>query len=163
MRKGAIFVWPWKIVSVSVRICFISQWIKRSRYSLFVFPPKKTLVWRRHWSIGQSCCSMTSKRGIGWFLESSRVWRFFARAFAQPTKSRARLYPFDKPMKSFVVSVLFACFHFKVIRKSLERLIIVLVKTTYEIHSLCMKIWLISIWRLCEIAKYLRHVLFFKV
>ena len=35
-----------------------------------------------------------------------------------------RLYPFDKPIKSpyfrsFVVSVLFACFHFKVIRRSL--------------------------------------------
>ena len=40
------------------------------------------------------------------------------------TKSHAHLYPFDKPIKSlyfrsFVVSVLFAGFHFKVIRKSL--------------------------------------------
>ena len=39
-------------------------------------------------------------------------------------KSHAPLYPFDKPIKSlsfrsFVVSVLFARFHFKVIRKSL--------------------------------------------
>ena len=48
-------------------ICFISQWIKRSRHSLFVFPPKKTLIWRRHCSIGQSCCSMTSKLSIHWF------------------------------------------------------------------------------------------------
>ena len=67
---------------------------------------------------------MTSKRSIGWFLESSRAWRFFTRAFAQPTKSHARLYPFDKPFKSlyfrsFVVSVLFARFHSRVIRKSL--------------------------------------------
>ena len=51
---------------------------------------------------------------------------FFTRAFAQSTKGHARLYPFDKPMKllyfrSFVnvLSVLFALFHFKVIRKSL--------------------------------------------
>ena len=41
-----------------------------------------------------------------------------------PTKSHALLYPFDKPIKSlyfrsFVVSVLFARFHFKVTRKSL--------------------------------------------
>ena len=30
----------------------------------------------RHRSIGQSCCSMISKRSINWFLESSRAWRF---------------------------------------------------------------------------------------
>ena len=93
--------------------------MKRSKHGLFVFPPKKTLIWRRHCSIGQSCCSMTSKRSIDWFLESSRAWSVFTRA-----KSYARLYPFDKPIKSlylrsFVVSVLFARFHFKVIRKSL--------------------------------------------
>ena len=62
-------------------IFFISQWIKRSKHGLFVFPPKKTLIWRRHCSIGQSCCSVTSKRSIGWFLESYRAWSFFTRAF----------------------------------------------------------------------------------
>ena len=51
------------------------------------------------------------------------VRSFFTRAFAQPIKSHERLYPFDKPVislyfRSFVVSVLFARFHFKVIRKS---------------------------------------------
>ena len=56
--------------------------------------------WRRHCSIGQSCCSMTSKLSIDWFLESSRAWSFFTRAFAEPTKRHARLYPFDKPIKS---------------------------------------------------------------
>ena len=106
-------------------ICFISQWMKRSKNGLFVFPPTKTLVWRGHCSIGQSCYSMTSKRSIGWFLESSWAWSFFPRAFASPTKNHARFYPFDKPIKSlyfrsFVVSVLFARFHFKVIRKSLQ-------------------------------------------
>ena len=34
------------------------------------FPAKKTLIWRRHCSISQSCCSITSKQSIGWFLES---------------------------------------------------------------------------------------------
>ena len=48
---------------------------------------------------------------------------FFTRMFASPTKSHARLYPFDEPIKSlyfrsFVASVLFARFQFKVIRKS---------------------------------------------
>ena len=42
----------------------------------------------------------------------------------QPKATRVSIYPFDKPMKwlyfrSFAVSVLFACFHLKVIRKSL--------------------------------------------
>ena len=36
-----------------------AQWMKRSKHDLFVFPPKKI----------KSCCSMTSKRSIGWFLE----------------------------------------------------------------------------------------------
>ena len=88
---------------------------KRSKHGLFVFPPKKTLIWRRHCSIGQSGCSMTSKRSFDWL-----AWIFFFFF----TKSHARLYPFDKPIKSFyfcsfVVSVLFVLFHFKVIRKSL--------------------------------------------
>ena len=29
-------------------ICFISQWMKKSKHGFFVFPPKKTLIWRRH-------------------------------------------------------------------------------------------------------------------
>ena len=63
-------------------ICFISQWIKRSKHDPFFFLPKKHLIWRRHCSIGQSCCSMKSKRSIGWFLESSPAWTFFIQAFA---------------------------------------------------------------------------------
>ena len=51
---------------------------------------KKTLIWRRHCSIGHSCCSMTSKRSFDWFLESSRALSFFSRAFAKPTNSQAR-------------------------------------------------------------------------
>ena len=67
-------------------ICFISQWMKRSKHGLFVFPPKKILIWKRHCSIGQSCCSMTSKGSIYWLLESSRAWTFFTRAFANQPK-----------------------------------------------------------------------------
>ena len=53
-------------------ICFISQWLKRTKHVLFVFPPKKTLIWRKHCSLDQSCCSMTSKQ----FLESSLGMKF---------------------------------------------------------------------------------------
>ena len=52
--------------------------MKKSKHGLFVFPPKKTLIWRRHPSIGQWCCSMTSKRSIDWFLESSRALEVFS-------------------------------------------------------------------------------------
>ena len=46
--------------------------MERTKHGLYVFPPKKTLIWRRHCSIGQSCCSMTSKQ----FLESSSGMKF---------------------------------------------------------------------------------------
>ena len=68
------------MVSVIVRYLFyqlMDEKIKTSKHGLFVFSPKKTLIWRRHCSITQSCCSMTSKRSIDWFLESSREWSFF--------------------------------------------------------------------------------------
>ena len=51
--------------------------MKRSKHGLFAFPPKKTLIWRGHCSIGQWCCSMTSKWSIDWFLESSSGVKFF--------------------------------------------------------------------------------------
>ena len=44
-----------------------------SSVSVRGFPPKKTLIWRKHCLISQSCCSMTSKRSIDWFLESSEA------------------------------------------------------------------------------------------
>ena len=66
----------------------IKTWLLR-------FPAKETLIWRRHSSIGQSCCSMTSKRSIGCFLESSREWRFFTRVFRfPPSQATARLASF---------------------------------------------------------------------
>ena len=65
----ATFVWPWKMVSVSVRYLFYQPMDEKIKTWLFVFSPKKTLTWRRHGSIGQSCCRMTSKRSIDWFLE----------------------------------------------------------------------------------------------
>ena len=46
--------------------------MERTKHGLFVFPPKKILIWRRHCSIDQSCCGMTSKQ----FLESSSGMKF---------------------------------------------------------------------------------------
>ena len=61
----AIFVWPWKMVSVSVHYyCFISQngWKDQNTDSLFSH--KKTLIWRRLCLSGQSWCSMTWKQKV---------------------------------------------------------------------------------------------------
>ena len=116
----AIFEWPWKMVSVSVRYCFISQWMKRSKHRLFVFPPKKTLIMEKalfDWPIVLQYDVKAKYR-----LISRKFFGHEVFSAKRLTKTHARLYPFDKRIKSlyfrsFVVSVLFARFHFKVIRK----------------------------------------------
>ena len=52
--------------------------MKRTKHGLFVFPPKKTITWRRYCSIGQTCCSMTLKRSIGWHRQSSSGHEVFS-------------------------------------------------------------------------------------
>ena len=89
----------------------LEQYFHMTLNGLFVFPPKKTLIWRRHCSIGQSCCSSMSKQSIDLFLESSSGMKFFQptlcltnqkpRAFVSSTSQSNRSFP-------FVVSVLFA-------------------------------------------------------
>ena len=74
----------------SLFVSSANRWKIKISYGLFFFAPKETLIWRRHCSIGQSCCSMTSKRSIFWFLDSSREWSFFTRAFTLPAKSHLR-------------------------------------------------------------------------
>ena len=65
---------------------------KRSKHGLFVFSPKKTLIWRRNCSIGQSCCSMTSKRSIDFF--SVRFTNQKPRAFVSVRQNQIALFPF---------------------------------------------------------------------
>ena len=88
--------------------------MKRSKYGLLVFPPKKTLIWRRYCSISQSCCSMTWKRSVDWFLESSSGMNFFSseRLLNQPKATRVCIRSTMKSLyfRWFVFSVLFACF-----------------------------------------------------
>ena len=66
-----ILVWPWKMVSVSVCYMFYQPIDDKIKTCPPRFPAKENC------SIGQSCCSMTSKRRIGWFLESSSGMKFF--------------------------------------------------------------------------------------
>ena len=110
----AIFVWP--------SVCFISQWMKRSNHGLFVFRPKKTLIGRRHCSIDQSCCSMTSKRSIDWFLESSRARSFFSpeRSLNQPKATRVCIRSINQSNRSISVRLLFYSCVFMPISTSYE-------------------------------------------
>ena len=111
--------------SVSIRYYLYQPMDEKIKTWPLRFSAKKTLVWRRHCSIGQSCCSMTSKRSIYAFLRVLEHGIFSPERRLTNQKPRAfNIYPFDKTIKSFyfcsfVVSVLFARFHFKVIRKLL--------------------------------------------
>ena len=95
------------MVSVNVRhfICFISQWMKRPKHSLFVFPPKKTLIWRRYCSIGQSCCS------IGSFLESSSGMKFFHPS-VRLTNQKPRAFVSVRYTNQIALFTLVCCFCF---------------------------------------------------
>ena len=78
---------------------------KRSKHGLFVFPPKKTLIWRRHCSIGQSCCSMTSKRSFDWL-----AWSFFflpEHTLYQPKATRVCIRSINQSNRSISVRSLF--------------------------------------------------------
>ena len=101
-------------------ICFVSQQMKISRHGLFkeILNMEKALF---DWPIVLQYDFKAKYRLIP--RKSSSI-KFFDPSVRLTNQSHARLYPFDKPIKSlyfrsFVVSVLFARFHFKVIRKSL--------------------------------------------
>ena len=86
------------------------------------FPaPQKTLIWRRHWSIGQSCRSMTSKRSTDWFLGRSWAWSFFIRAFAyQPKAMRVCIRSTNQSNRSIFVRLLFLSYSRVFISRSYE-------------------------------------------
>ena len=86
-------------------ICFISQWMKRSKYDLFVFPPKKTLIWRRHCSIGQSYYSMTSKRLISRKFSGMKFFHLSVRLTSQ--KPRGCIRSINQSNHSISVCLLF--------------------------------------------------------
>ena len=72
----AIFLWPWKTVSVSVRYLFYQPVDGKIKAWTLRFLAKEKPNMRKHCSIGQSFCSMTSKRSIGWFLENSQAYNY---------------------------------------------------------------------------------------
>ena len=81
---------------------------------------RKPLIWRRHCSISWLIVLQYDVKAISRMFSGMK---FLHRSVRLTTQTHARLHPFDKAFKSlhfrlFIVSVLFASFHFKVIRKS---------------------------------------------
>ena len=116
-------MWPRQNQIASFRYLFYQPMDpERSKHGLFVFPPKKTLRWRRHCSISQSCSSMTSKRSIAWFLESSRAWSFFSpeRSINQPKATRVCIRSINQLNSSISVRLLFLLCSRVFISKSYE-------------------------------------------
>ena len=79
------------------------------RDQLFVFPPKKTPMWKWHCSIAQLSCCMMSKQSIDWFLESSRAWRFFSpeRSLNQPKATCVCIRSINQSNHSISICLLF--------------------------------------------------------
>ena len=115
-----IFLWPRKTVSVSVRYLFY----QRSKHGLFVFPnaygegkirlANRISVWRQR---EVSIDFRKVLRGMKFFHPSIRLTNQKPRAFVSFRRSnQIGLSPFVCCFFFF-----FACFHFKVIRKSLSK------------------------------------------
>ena len=84
---------------------------RKIKHRLLVFLPKKISVWRRHCSIGQSCCGMTSKRSINWFLESSSGMKFFQPSVCL-TNQNPRLFVSVRQTNQIALFSLVCCFCF---------------------------------------------------
>ena len=101
--------------------------MKRSQHGLFVFPAKETPNMEKalfNWPIVLQYDVRAKDPLIS--RKFSGMKFFYASVRLTNEKPGAFVCPFDKPIKSlyfrsFVVSVLFARFHFKVIRKSLYK------------------------------------------
>ena len=110
------------MVAVSVRYLFyqpMDEKIKTCMDSSFS-RQRNPLIWRRHCSISWPIVLQYDVKAISRMFSGMK---FLHRSVRLTTQSHGRLHPFDKAFKSlhfrlFIVSVLFASFHFKVIRKS---------------------------------------------
>ena len=123
----AIFVWPWKMVSASVRYLFYQPMDEKIKTWPLRFLSKENRNMEKalfDWPIVLQYDVKAKYRLISRKFSGMKFFHPSVRL----TNQKPRVYPFDQPVKwvysrSFVVSALFARFHFKVIRKSLYRCI----------------------------------------
>ena len=90
-------------------ISFISQWMKRSKHGFLVFPPKKTLICKRHCSISQSCCSITVKAKYRLISRKFFGHEVFIpeRSLNQPKATRVCIRSTNQSNRSISVRLLF--------------------------------------------------------
>ena len=109
------------MLALSVRYLFYQPMDEKDQNMDSSFSRQRNpLIWRRHCSISWPIVLQYDVKAI------SRIFsgmKFFRRSVRLTNQSHASLHSFDKPIKSlpfrlFIVSVLFASFRFKVIRKS---------------------------------------------
>ena len=124
LQVRAIFIWPWKMVSVSVCYFFYQPIDEKIKTWPLCFPAKENPGMVKalfDWPIVLQYDVKVKDRLIS--RKFSGMTSFNPNVRSTNQKPRV-LYPFNKLIKLlyfhlFVVSVLFACFHFKVIQKSL--------------------------------------------
>ena len=117
---------------MTLKNAFADQCLARLRQSYFLFPTRKLLIWAVNSSIAQShyCVSNDVKvkcRSLSRKFHGEMM--LFASAFVKPMKIRARLFLFDKPIKSFAFLFTF-CFYVYFSRSYDRRSI------SYLLHSL---------------------------
>ena len=92
-------------------ICFISQWMTRSKHGLFVFPPKKPLKWRRHCSIVDWPIVLQYDVKANYRLISRKFssMKFFSaeRSLKQPKATRVCIRSINQSNRSISVRLLF--------------------------------------------------------
>ena len=120
----AIFVRAWKMVSVSVRYLFYQPMNEKIKTRTLRFPAKESPNMEKALFDEPIVLQYDFKANYRLISRKFSSMKFFQPSVRLTDQTPARLYPFDKPIKSlyflsFFVSVLFARFHFKVIRKSL--------------------------------------------
>ena len=86
-NRRVIFVWPWKMVWVSVRYLFYQPVDEKSMKKTWTlrFPAKENPNMEKgllDWSIKYRVAVCRQSVSIDWVLESSGAWSFFTQAFA---------------------------------------------------------------------------------
>ena len=112
------------MVSVSVRYLFYQPMDEKIKTWPLSFPAKENPNMEKALFDWPIVLQYDVKAKYGLVSRKFSGMKFFHPSVRYPTKGHPRLYVFDKPIKSlyfcsFVVSVLFSRFYFKVIRKSL--------------------------------------------
>ena len=111
---------------------------KRSKHGFFVFPPKKTLIWRRHSLTGQSYYGMTSRRSIGCFLGKFSDMTLFSpqRSLNPPKATRVCIRSINQSNRPISGRLLFLfCSRVFILRSYENRSMLSIVKLVSQVQA----------------------------